>query len=183
MRIIGGKHRGRKLAEFTVGGIRPTADRAKEALFNILTPQIVGSEVLDLFCGSGSLGLEAISRGAKCAHFNDISKNSISVLNKNIVALGEGSQCVVTNYDYQELLKRTSDKFDIIFIDPPYKEEFGVMALELIASRKLLKDGGIAVYERDRAFAAEIDGLEKYDERKYGKAYLTFFKNSEDIQI
>lgn len=180
MRIIGGKHRGRKLAEFTVGEIRPTADRAKEALFNILTPRIVGAKVLDLFSGSGSLGLEAISRGAGCAHFNDVSKNSIAVLNKNISALGESAFCVVTNYDYIELLKRTSDKFDIIFIDPPYKEEFGVKALELISARKLLNDGGIAVYERDRAFNTEIDGLEKYDERKYGKAYLTFFKNSED---
>lgn len=176
MRIIGGKHRGRKLTEFSVGEIRPTSDRAREALFNILTPKIVGAEVLDLFCGSGGLGLEAVSRGAERAHFNDISKNSLAVLNKNIAALGEGGQCVVTNRDFSEFLAHTSDRFDIIFLDPPYKEEFGVMALEIIAFKGLLKDGGIAVYERDRAFTGEVEGLEKYDERKYGKAYLTFFK-------
>lgn len=176
MRIIGGKHRGRKLAEFSVGEIRPTSDRAREALFNILTPRIVGAEVLDLFCGSGSLGLEAVSRGAGRAHFNDISKNSIAVLNKNIKSLGEGALCTVTNRDFSELLSRTRDRYDIIFIDPPYMEDFGVRALEIIASRGLLKDDGIAIYERDRAFADGVDGLEKYDERKYGKAYLTFFK-------
>ncbi len=176
MRIIGGKHRGRKLAEFSVGEIRPTSDRAREALFNILTPKIVGAEVLDLFCGSGSLGLEAVSRGAGRAHFNDISKNSLTVLNKNISALSEGGQCVVTNRDFSEFLSRTSDRFDIIFIDPPYREDFGARALEIIASRGLLTDEGIAVYERDRAFTGEVEGLDKYDERKYGKAYLTFFK-------
>lgn len=181
MRIIGGKHRGRKLTGFSVGEIRPTSDRAREALFNILTPRIVGAIVLDLFCGSGGLGLEAVSRGAGRAHFNDISKNSLAVLNKNISALGESGQCVVTNRDYSEFLSRTSDKFDIIFIDPPYKEDFGVKALEIISSRNLLNDGGIAVYERDRAFEGEVDGLIKYDERKYGKAYLTFFGKTEDI--
>lgn len=180
MRIIGGKHRGRKLAEFSVDGIRPTSDRAKEALFNILTPKIAGAIVLDLFCGSGSLGLEAVSRGASLAHFNDISTGSIAVLNKNIAALGEGGLCTVTNRDFKEFLLRTSDKFDIIFLDPPYKENFGFKALEIIADRKLLKDGGIAVYERDRTFEGDIDGLENFDERKYGKAYLTFFKNKED---
>lgn len=176
MRIIGGKHRGRKLAEFSTGEIRPTADRAKEALFNILAPQIVGAEVLDLFCGSGSLGLEAVSRGAKRAHFNDISKNSLTVLKKNILSLGEDGKCTVTNRDFSEFLSTSADRFDIIFIDPPYRQEYGIRALEIIAERGLLNDGGIAVYERDRAFAGEVEGLEKYDERKYGKAYLTFFK-------
>lgn len=179
MRIIGGKHRGRKLAEFSVGEIRPTADRTKEALFNILAPKVAGANVLDLFCGSGNLGLEAISRGAKCAHFNDLSKNSLGVLKKNISSCGEDSVCTVTNRDYSDFLKTTEDKFDIIFIDPPYKEDFGIKSLEIISKRNLLNDGGIAVYERDRAFEGEIVGLEKYDERRYGKAYLTFFKKAE----
>ncbi|MDE7379947.1 MAG: 16S rRNA (guanine(966)-N(2))-methyltransferase RsmD [Clostridia bacterium] len=179
MRIIGGKHRGRKLAEFTVSGIRPTSDRAKESLFNILSFKIVGAKVLDLFCGSGSLGLESISRGAAHVHFNDLSKESLAVLKKNVAAIGEGDKCGVSESDYLNYLNRTQDKFDIIFIDPPYAMEYGVPALETIAKRGLLSGDGVAVYERDRSFDGEIEGLEKYDERKYGKAYLTFFRYSE----
>ena len=96
MRIISGRHRGRKLAEFTAEGIRPTSDRAKESLFNILSTKIVGATVLDLFCGSGSIGLECVSRGADKVFFNDKSANSIAVLKKNISLLKEESCCVVT---------------------------------------------------------------------------------------
>ena len=87
MRIIGGRHRGRKLAEFGGEEIRPTADRVKESLFNILSFKIAGATVLDLFCGSGNLGLECLSRGAASAHFNDFSKESLLVLKKNIASL------------------------------------------------------------------------------------------------
>ena len=83
MRIIGGRHRGRKLADFKGNDIRPTADRVKESLFNILSVRVVGASVLDLFCGSGNLGLESLSRGAAKAHFNDLSKDSLTVLKKN----------------------------------------------------------------------------------------------------
>lgn len=175
MRIIAGKHRGRKLAEFSVGGIRPTADRVKECLFNILSVRVAGANVLDLFCGSGSLGLESLSRGAAGAHFNDISRESLSVLKKNIAAVREGDRCTVTNLNFTDCLKATDKKYDIIFIDPPYAEEFGRAALEIISARGLLTEDGVAVYERDRTFDGGVAGLEKTDERKYGKTYLTFF--------
>ena len=176
MRIISGRHRGRKLAEFNVEGIRPTSDRAKESLFNILSTKIVGATVLDLFCGSGSIGLECISRGADKVYFVDKSASSIAVLKKNISLLKEEGSCAVSVSDYKDYLNRCSDRFDIIFLDPPYAEEFGAPALSIIAQRGLLKEGGVAIYERDRFFSGEIVGLEKVDERKYGKAYLTFFK-------
>lgn len=176
MRIISGKHRGRKLAEFNAEGIRPTSDRAKESLFNILSEKVVGAEVLDLFCGSGSLGLECVSRGAKKVHFNDRSKDSLAVLNKNISALKEERVCKVTRFDFLDYLKQCTDRFDIIFLDPPYAQDFGVPALNLISQCGLLTENGVVVYERDRPFEYQIDGLEKFDERKYGKAYLTFFK-------
>lgn len=175
MRIIGGKHRGRKLADFKGSEIRPTADRVKESLFNILSMRVAGALVLDLFCGSGNLGLESLSRGAAKAHFNDISKDSLTVLKKNLAAVGEQEKCKITNLDYLACLSSTSEKYDIIFIDPPYAKEFGVPALEIIAKRALLTDGGVAIYERDRAFDGTVEGLEKFDERKYGKTYLTFF--------
>lgn len=176
MRIISGKHRGRKLAEFTVGEIRPTSDRAKVSLFNILSARIAGATVLDLFCGSGSLGLECVSRGAETVCFNDRSPQSIAVLNKNIAALKEEDSCEVTVMDFKDYLARCNRKFDLIFLDPPYAEEFGAEALGLIAERGLLTDDGIAVYERDRPFGGNIDGLLLYDGRKYGRAYLSFFK-------
>ncbi|MCM1546216.1 MAG: 16S rRNA (guanine(966)-N(2))-methyltransferase RsmD [Clostridiales bacterium] len=175
MRIIGGKHRGRKLADFKVGEIRPTADRVKESLFNILSVKAAGARVLDLFCGSGNLGLESLSRGAEYVLFNDLSKDSLSVLKKNLAAVGEGDKCKITNLDYSLCLNSAGEKFDIVFIDPPYAKEFGVPALEIIAKRGLLTEGGVAVYERDRPFVGSIEGLEMYDERKYGKTYLSFF--------
>ncbi|MDE6691063.1 MAG: 16S rRNA (guanine(966)-N(2))-methyltransferase RsmD [Clostridia bacterium] len=179
MRIIGGRHRGRKLADFKGSDIRPTADRVKESLFNILSAKVAGASVLDLFCGSGNLGLESISRGAAKAHFNDLSKDSLAVLKKNLAAVGEQDKCRITNLDYLACLSCAGDRYDLIFIDPPYAKEFGVPALETISKRGLLTEDGIAVYERDRAFEGKVDGLEQYDERKYGKTYLTFFKRSE----
>ena len=176
MRIIGGVHRGRKLAEFGGEEIRPTADRVKENLFNILGVSVKGAKILDLFCGSGNLGLESLSRGADSAHFNDISKDSLAVLKKNIAAVKEEARCTVTNLDYLTYLKTTRESFDIIFIDPPYRFDYGEEALKVISQRRLLKESGVAIYERDRTFGGNIDGLESYDERKYGKTYLTFFR-------
>lgn len=176
MRIISGKYRGMNLAQFKGEEIRPTADRVKESLFNILSDRVAGARVLDLFCGSGNLGIESISRGAGFVHFNDISKDSIAVLNKNLSRLKD-KNFAVTTQDYSLCLSRVKG-FDLIFIDPPYAREYGVEALKLIGAGKLLNEGGIAVYERDRSFIGEIKGLELYDERKYGKTYLTFFKGT-----
>ncbi len=182
MRIISGKHRGRKLAEFNGKGIRPTSDRAKESLFNILSDRICGAVVLDLFCGSGSLGLECISRGAEKVCFNDVSSESLAVLKKNVAALGEGGRCEITRSDYLAYLNVCAHKFDVIFLDPPYALDFGVPALETIAKRNLLRPDGVVIYERDRAFCGNISGLEMYDERKYGKAYLSFFRICRDYK-
>ncbi len=178
MRIIAGKYRGLNLAEFKGAEIRPTADRVKESLFNILSPLILGAEVLDLFCGSGNLGIECLSRGAKSVHFNDISKASVEVFKKNAAKLNGKEKYTVTNYDFKRCLDATED-FDLIFIDPPYASDAGIEALKIISRDDKLKEGGVAVYERDRAFEGEIAGLEMFDERKYGKTYLSFFRAGE----
>ncbi len=172
MRIIGGRYRGRVLTAFKGKEIRPTADRVKESLFNILAPEIGGANVLDLFAGSGSVGLEALSRGADYVVFNDISADSLAVLKKNCAALKVEPK--IYRLDYRELLERLDITFDVIFIDPPYKSGFGKDALSVIARRKLLNTGGIAVFESDRPFEGEV-GLVPYDERRYGATYLTFF--------
>lgn len=179
MRIIGGKYRSRILAEFAGEDVRPTSDRAKEALFNILALKIYGARVLDLFTGSGSLGLESLSRGAKEVVFNDFSKDSLQIVKKNLTALKipvNGEEAKVYHYDFSVCLDAVRGCFDLIFLDPPYRLEYGKPALEKIARKGLLSEDGIAVLERDCPFEDAIDGLEKYDERKYGKAYFTFFR-------
>ena len=173
MRIIGGKNRGRVLAGFKGMDIRPTSDRVKESLFNILAPEISGANVLDLFCGSGGVGLEAISRGADLVVFNDASKDSLAVLKKNMSLVNANAP--VYNLDYKIFLERIDITFDIIYIDPPYKSDAGEEALRIIADRHLLNTGGVAVLERDKPFTGEVKGLVRYDERKYGITYLTFF--------
>lgn len=179
MRVIGGEYRSRLLAEFTGKDVRPTSDRAREALFNILSLRVRGARVLDLFAGSGALGIESLSRGATEAVFNDYSKDSVAILKKNLGALKipvNGERAKVYNLDYSACLQTVQGAFDIIFIDPPYAQEYGKKALETIAEKGLLRENGVAVYERDCALEGEVAGLEKYDERKYGKAYFTFLR-------
>lgn len=176
MRIIGGKYRSRVLASFEGTEVRPTADRVKESLFNMLALKIAGARVLDLFCGSGALGTECLSRGAAEVVFNDARKESVALTKKNLRALGEENHAKTYALDFSVCLETVKGEFDLIFLDPPYKEEFGRVALEKIAKKGLLSRDGIVVYERDRAFSGDTYGLEKYDERKYGKTYLTFFR-------
>ena len=181
MRIIGGKYRSRVLASFVGDAVRPTADRVKESLFNMLALRFHGARVLDLFSGSGALGIESLSRGAEQVVFNDLSKDSVALLRKNLKSLkiAEGEDVRVFTLDAQLCLAAQKQPFDIIFIDPPYRLECGVEAIKTVAQKGLLKVGGVLVFERDRAFEGEIDGLEVYDERKYGKTYLTFFRVKE----
>lgn len=179
MRIISGKYRGLKLAEFGGEEIRPTADRVKESLFSILSARVTGAKVLDLFCGSGNLGLECLSRGAARVHFNDLSRDSVAVLRKNLSRLKGEENYTVTALDFSVCLSRLSDKFDLVFIDPPYRTEYGAASLCQIAEGSLLSAEGVAVYERDRAFSGHITGLTLFDERKYGKTYLSFFRTEE----
>lgn len=171
MRVISGKYRGRVLASFEGSDIRPTADRVKESLFNILANEIAGARALDMFCGSGSLGIECISRGASFVQFNDISKDSLALLKKNLRGIDSGYK--ITNLDYTRCVNE-GDRFDLVFIDPPYALEYGITALTLAS--KVLSPNGVAVYERDRPFAGNVEGLETVDERKYGKTYLSFFR-------
>ena len=176
MRIISGKYRGLKLGEFEGKNIRPTADRVKESLFNILSDKVVESFVLDLFCGSGSLGLECLSRGAKFVYFNDNSPASIAVLTKNLQKISNEKNYTVSRLDYAQCLANSKSKYDLIFIDPPYSSDAGIASLKLIAKGGLLNEKGVVIFERDRKFEGAIEGLTVFDERKYGKTYLTFFK-------
>jgi len=177
LRIIAGKHRSRVLKEFNGQEIRPTTDRVKESLFNILQNNIIDSTVLDLFCGSGNLGIEAISRGAKSVVFVDNSKKSIELCKNNLSLLKEDGKIVLS--DSINYLRRYDEKFDVIFLDPPYKGDIGIEALKIIGSKQLLSEYGVAIFESDRFFDDEIIGLEKFNERKYGFVHLTFYSNKQ----
>lgn len=173
MRIIAGKHRGRVLAEFRGQEIRPTADRVKESLFQILSERLRGARVLDLFCGSGALGLEALSRGAAQAVFNDCSRESLAVCKKNLAALKETGE--LYSLDFRVLLKSVSGKFDLIFSDPPYRENYTEEVLGLVAQRELLKAGGLVVSESEREEGAPA-GWAVSDVRSYGRTKITMFE-------
>ena len=173
MRIVGGKYKGRVLAEIKNEKVRPTSDMARESIFNILQNEIYGVNFLDLFCGTGAMGIEALSRGAARVTFNDASRESVALLKKNLEKLKVDDEYKVCNYDALTLLKNGGD-YDIIYIDPPYKTDLGVSALRLCSGA--LSDGGIAIFEDEKPFDGTVDGLILYDRRKYGRVHLTFFR-------
>lgn len=173
MRIVAGKYRGRTLKEFAGKDIRPTADRVKESVFQILTPYFQGARVLDLFSGSGALGIESLSRGAKEAVFNDVSKESLKVCRANLERVGE--RAAVYNLDYKNCLKSLAGKFRLIFLDPPYRMECLGEILSLIAERGLLEEDGLVVFEGEREEAPPT-GWEIADERRYGRTRVYFFR-------
>ncbi|MBQ7408458.1 MAG: 16S rRNA (guanine(966)-N(2))-methyltransferase RsmD [Clostridia bacterium] len=178
MRVVAGKHRGRKLLQFSGNDIRPTSDRAKEGVFSVLQFEIAGKRFLDGFCGSGAMGIEALSRGAREVVFTDCSKSSCELTKKNLEMLGENAKVIKT--DLIEFLKRTDEKFDIIFLDPPYKSDAGVKALEIIAKRQILNDKGIAIIESGSVINQSIDGLFVEKRKKYGIAEFAFYKKTDN---
>jgi 16S rRNA (guanine966-N2)-methyltransferase len=179
MRIIAGEYRGRKLIALDNLSIRPTTDRAKQTIFDILTNRIVfdGTEVLDLFSGTGSLGLEAISRGAKSVTFIEKSPQSISVLNKNIQTLGCEKQCTVHQADVFWYLKNAHRSFDIVFTDPPYKLETIGLLPNAIYDSGVVRNGTYVVMEQSRESAVALDET-KYEilKKPFGQTTVLIMK-------
>lgn len=177
MRVVGGKFKSRILKEFNIANIRPTADNVKESLFNIIGDRVLDCSFLDLFCGTGACGIEAISRGAKKVVFNDNSRDSLSLTRDNLTMLNVPKDVfILSQKDGQTYLMSSNEKFDIVFIDPPYKNEFLSNVVNL--SEKVIKDSGIIICENEKPFTFDTPNLIKYDERKYGRVYLSFFKKS-----
>lgn len=176
MRIVAGEFRGRVLTEFRGEDIRPTSDKARESLFNILQNRIHGALFLDLFAGTGAVGIEALSRGAKVT-LNEKAPTSIKVITENLTKLKILDRVRLSKSDALLFLSR-KEKFDIIFIDPPYKSELGLLAVQ--GAKDCLTENGIIILEDEKPFASKVEGLEIYDERKYGRVHLTFFRSSND---
>ncbi len=177
MRIVGGTYRSRALFSFEGEDIRPTSDKVRESLFNILQNRIYGCRFLDLFCGTGAMGIEALSRGAEYVVFNDRARTSVALTKRNLEKLNISEKIKVYNTDALIFLKTTVEKFDVVYIDPPYKSQLGIEALKIASV--VLKEDGIVVFEDEKLFEDKVDGLDCYDRRKYGRVHLAFFKKGE----
>lgn len=145
MRIVAGKYRGKKLKEFELNSTRPTLDRVKEAMFNLVQFKVADSVVLDLFAGTGALGVEAVSRGASYVDFVDNNAEAIKLINFNLKNM-EGSFSV-NNADYMNFLKTNKKHYDIVFLDPPFKSGFGELAIEHILRNNVLNSFGCILFE------------------------------------
>lgn len=180
MRVISGTARGTKLSSIESLSTRPTLDRVKEPLFSIIQSQIDDSEVLDLFAGSGALGIECLSRGAKHCTFCDKSYSSIKMLKQNLLKTRLEQNTTIFIEDYKKCLRQLNKRFDIIFIDPPYKFDIGVDAIKLILEYNILAKDGLIVLETDEE-ERDLEELkniniEMYDVRKYGRVSLIFLR-------
>ena len=173
MRIIAGKHKGKVLSQFQGKAIRPTPDRVKESLFQILSEKVKGARVLDLFAGSGALGIECLSRGAGEVIFIDAASESVALTQKNLALTGEVAK--VFRLDFRTLLCRVDGKFDLIFCDPPYKEEYLKEILDTVKERELLTEGGLVIYESERDESG-AEGWTLFDKRRYGRVKITMWQ-------
>ncbi|MDG3442329.1 RsmD family RNA methyltransferase [Nitrospirillum amazonense] len=185
MRIVGGRHRGRTLAAPGGRDVRPTSDRTRQALFNILEhgdffadegPTVEGRVVLDAFCGTGALGLEALSRGAEAALFLDVSRASLDLARANAATLREGGRCQFTLGDATKP-PPARQAAELVFLDPPYGQELAPRALEGLAVGGWLAREALCVVEigGDDAFQAPL-GFEQRDDRRYGDTRVLFLK-------
>ncbi len=179
MRIVGGAFKGRTLFEFKGQDIRPTSDMARESLFNVIKDKIIGAKFLDLYCGTGAVGIEALSRGAIRVVFNDLSRESIKLTKKNLEKVDKENLANKNSVSFQNLdalnfLKSISEKFDVVFIDAPYNSESAKGVITLAES--VLTENGIIVYEDEKFLDFVLEKLELFDKRKYGRAVFTFFR-------
>ena len=178
MRVITGKARGVNLKTPEGMRTRPTTDRVKEALFSAIQFDIPAASVLDLFGGTGQLGIEALSRGAKRAVFVDESEKACQLIRENLRRVKMERDSSVVRSDYLAYLSRCREKFNIIFLDPPYAEVFLENALKMITEIDILRSGGIIVTERPlgKELPYEFEGYTRSKDYKYGKTLITLYR-------
>lgn len=179
MRVIGGKARGRNLLSVPGETTRPILDRVKAPLFDILRPELTGKRILDLFAGSGSVGIEALSQGAEHCVFVDVEKKAIEIIKKNLDACGLKDQADVREADAFLYLKKTRGPYDIIYVAPPQYKNLWTQAIHAISERpELVASRGLIIAQID---PKEYENLslaefEEEDQRKYGSTILVFFR-------
>ena len=180
MKVISGFLKGRNISGYNIPGTRPTQDRVKESTLAAIQNIVKDATVLDLFAGSGQLGIEAISNGAHECYFIDNNKEVIDILKKNIRDLDILSKSRVLLSDYKKMLNEFGEKgqkFDIIFVDPPYDYDVYEKVIDKINSYDLLNDGGVLVLEyANKNFLSEYGNLKLYRTKKYGYKYVSIYK-------
>ena len=183
MRVISGTAKGRRLKSFKGRAVRPTADRVKESLFNILPRDLSGYRVLDLFAGTGNLTLEALSRGATEASLIDQSQRAAKMIRENLRALGFSRRAHVRVMPVSRAIRALAGgerKFDLVFVDPPYDKGWVGKVVEAIAREGLLAQDGVLIVEHSSKETAQerYGPLELRDQRCYGSTRLSFFENT-----
>lgn len=175
LRVITGSARGRKLVTLDGDDVRPTTDKVKESLFNIIQFDVEGASFLDLFAGSGQIGIEALSRGARQVVFVDKSKKSIEVVRANLKATGFEKSAVVINADSLAFISRRAERYDIAFLDPPYKTGLLQKALELVPG--VMSENGIIICESpaDETLPEDLGDFRLLKRYTYGKMALTTY--------
>ncbi len=181
MRVIAGIAKGRRLYSPKGKAIRPTSDRVKEAIFNIIGPGVKNKNVLDAFAGTGGLGIEALSRGAQAAYFIDSAAPAIELTNKNLEITGLQGYAVVIRADVNKALKnlvKKGLKFDLIFLDPPYRISVSFLdAILFMLSSSLLSTDGLLILEHSiKTKIKPVAGLEIDSTRSYGDTAVTFYR-------
>lgn len=179
MKIISGSLKGRIIKGYDIEGTRPTMDRVKESLFGMIQTYISDKVVLDLFAGTGNLGFEAISNGAKLCIFNDKNKKCTSLIKENINIFNIESKAVVLNLDCKkalEYIKENNIKLDLVFLDPPYKDRSLNDVITYIHDNSLLNKNGIIVCEVDNLYL-DVSYYEVIKERKYNDKYIIIYRN------
>lgn len=177
MRITGGTGRGRRLKVPAGSGVRPTSDKVKQALFNIIAGRIEGASLLDLFAGAGGIGIEALSRGARTVVFVDDSRESLRIIRSNVEQAGFADRAQIVFSRAESFLNKPSGPYDIIFLDPPYAMELAPL-LDQIANSGLLKPGGDVVAEhfKKQPSPPHAGTLSLLREARYGDTILSFYR-------
>ena len=172
MRVISGIYKGKYLKGFDIEGTRPTMDRIKESLFGMIQNDIQDSICLDLFAGSGSLGIEALSNGAKKCYFNDSNNEMIKILKENLQNI---ENYIVSNKNHVSFLDNIGEKVDIVFLDPPYKMNLVTPSIKKILNNDLLNKGGLIICEYEEENIA--CNLKVIKEKNYGSKKIIIYKN------
>lgn len=180
MRVITGTARGRRLKELQGMDTRPTTDRVKEALFSIVQFDVEGRRVLDLFSGTGQLGIETLSRGAALCTFVDTRADAVKLIRENLEHTELSDRALVRQLDFSAFLSGCHEKFDLIFLDPPYQSPFLEKALDLIGGIDIMTGNGIIICEspQEKALPDMAPPYEKAKEYRYGKIKLTKYCRS-----
>ena len=183
MRIIAGDFKGRRLYTPSDREIRPTTDKVKEAIFSMIAAALCDAVVLDLFAGSGNLGLEAVSRGARICYFGDSARESLALIRKNVEYCRAENQSVIRAGDYRKVLAGLPEQADVILLDPPYKKGLTADCLSAIEEYDVLAEGGLIVAEhsKEETLPEAAGSLEKIKEKKYGTICVALYRRRDSI--